>query len=472
MRTGREYLRVSKDRSGRMRSPSEQHDDNAAAAAERDVQLGDPYLERRAVGASRYSKGTRDDFARLLADLTTGAFAADELWLWEPSRGSREVGEWVALIGACEHAKVHLYVTTHRKAYDAGNARDRRSLLEDAVDAEYESAKTSERVNRAVRARAVAGRPHGKLLYGYARQYDPKTKAYLRTIIDPVAGPVMAEMYRRYADGEGITQIATSLTKRGVATPQGAAVWRWPTIANLLRNEGHLGRRVSRAGHATVEDAWPPLVDETTWWRVQARFRDKGGPVRQDRAVKYVLSGVAVCGVCGGRMQHNAGRSAKAPRAYPTYICHDRRCVSRSARHLEALVVEWVLTLHEGDARVGRSEASPELAALEAEHAGLAAKLDDWQAAGARPDGPSPAAVARVERELTPQIEALAQRIAEARATWAMPDLEGKSLREAWPGLSVARRRDIIAATVTIRVLRAGQGKRFDPASVEITRRW
>jgi site-specific DNA recombinase len=98
VRTGREYLRVSKDRSGRMRSPAEQHDENLAAAQRRGVQLGEPYTERRAIGASRYSRGTRDDFDQLLGDISAGRFGADELWLWESSRGSRKVPEWVTLI--------------------------------------------------------------------------------------------------------------------------------------------------------------------------------------------------------------------------------------------------------------------------------------------------------------------------------------------------------------------------------------
>jgi hypothetical protein len=52
----REYLRVSVDKSGRERSPEEQHADNERAAADHRWALGDPY---RDVGsASRYATGT------------------------------------------------------------------------------------------------------------------------------------------------------------------------------------------------------------------------------------------------------------------------------------------------------------------------------------------------------------------------------------------------------------------------------
>jgi hypothetical protein len=55
--TARECLRVSVDKSGRERSPEEQHGDNQRVAAEHGWQLGEPY---RDVGsASRYANGRR-----------------------------------------------------------------------------------------------------------------------------------------------------------------------------------------------------------------------------------------------------------------------------------------------------------------------------------------------------------------------------------------------------------------------------
>lgn len=109
----------------------------------------------------------------MINDLATGDFDAEILVVWESSRGSRRTGEWVTLTQLCEENSIRIFVTTHGRDYDPKNARDRRSLLEDAVDSEYESAKTSERIRRNVRAAAEAGRVHGKNLYGYQRIYDP-----------------------------------------------------------------------------------------------------------------------------------------------------------------------------------------------------------------------------------------------------------------------------------------------------------
>lgn len=90
------------------------------------------------------------------------------------SRGSRSVGEWVSLLELCERRSVRIHVVTHNRTYDPANGRDRRSLLEDAVDGEYESSKISTRSRRAAAANAAAGRPFGRIPYGYRRVFDPQ----------------------------------------------------------------------------------------------------------------------------------------------------------------------------------------------------------------------------------------------------------------------------------------------------------
>src|SRR6266567_5443082 len=125
---GREYLRVSQDRSGRARSVEEQHDDNLKAAEAHGFSINGEAYSDVSLSASRYATKVRGDFGRLLADLGRGRFGADVLVLWESPRGSRKVGEWVTLIELCETARIH--VTTNGRTYDPANARDRRSMLE------------------------------------------------------------------------------------------------------------------------------------------------------------------------------------------------------------------------------------------------------------------------------------------------------------------------------------------------------
>src|SRR5687767_15728536 len=144
---GREYLRVSRDRSGRERSPEEQHGDHVAAATERGWALGVPY---RDVGsASRYAAKAREGFDRLVGDLAAGRFGPQLLVLWEGSRGSRRTNEWVRLIELCEDHAVKIFIFTYARVFDPANPYDRADLLELAIKSELASAETSKRTRRA-----------------------------------------------------------------------------------------------------------------------------------------------------------------------------------------------------------------------------------------------------------------------------------------------------------------------------------
>lgn len=139
----------------------EQGDDNARARDRHGIVSGcAPYVDNDR-SASAYASKIRDDFARLLADLESGSFGANLLQLWESSRGSRQVGEWLNLINLCRASRVKIFVTTHERIYDPANGRDWHTLIEEALDSSYESYKVSTRTKRTAAAEAARGRPAG-----------------------------------------------------------------------------------------------------------------------------------------------------------------------------------------------------------------------------------------------------------------------------------------------------------------------
>jgi site-specific DNA recombinase len=243
--TGREYLRVSLDRSGRARSIEEQHHENQEAASARGVMLGEPYKDE-SISASRYSTKARDGFGKLLADLERGRFGADELWLWEASRGSRKVGEWVQLIELCEQQRVQICVTTHNRTYDPANGRDRRTLLEDAVDSEFESGKISARAKRAAAANAAAGKPHGRAPYGYRRRYDERTRKMITQEPEPAEAAMIRELFDRVKAGHSLRSIALDFQARGFRTRTGK-VFSPQHLRVLATTAAYAGLRVHDA---------------------------------------------------------------------------------------------------------------------------------------------------------------------------------------------------------------------------------
>jgi DNA invertase Pin-like site-specific DNA recombinase len=190
-------------------------------------------------------------FDRLTSELIADRFGASYLLLWECSRGSRRVSEWAQLVDACESAGVRVHVTSHGRTYDPARSRDRRSLSEDAVDSEYETGRLSERVKRALAANAEeAGQPHGRMPYGYRREYELRGSQRVLTgqVPDPAAARVVEEIFARIAGGISLRQIAADLNGRVVPTVTGTP---WP---ECLHRAGALApvRLRLRSAHSSV----------------------------------------------------------------------------------------------------------------------------------------------------------------------------------------------------------------------------
>lgn len=368
--TARAYLRVSLDRSGTGKSPDQQASEIGTEAQRRGWRIHPtPYRDDNR-SASSYATKRREGFAQLIADLEEGRFEADLLAIWESSRGSRRTGEWIDLIDLCRERGVQIWVLTHNRVYDPGNARDRRSLREDASDAEYESDKTSERLQRDMRAAAKNGRPHGKNVYGYLRRYSV-TSSGDRTLEEIVEHPDQAWVVKEAAAmvlaGRSLYDIAATLNERNVPPRRPVRVahratlgWTAPAVKQMLQMAAYIGKRVHNPiqGEAGIyEGTWPALIDTETWDRLQKALGSRGFKSNNWPA-KHLLSGIALCAQCGGRTRvgrQNAGprkldeNGVPLPRAhYFTYQCigtpgRPGFHVAMSEKHLDDIVTELVL---------------------------------------------------------------------------------------------------------------------------------
>ncbi|WFE41908.1 recombinase family protein [Micromonospora sp. WMMD998] len=131
----------------------------------------------------------------------------------------------------------------------------------------------------AIAARAESGRHHGRPL-GY-------TRVDKQMVPDPVLGPAVAEVFRRYAAGDPIGEITSYLAAvRG--RPMHTA-----NVKKLLRSPVYLGKVV--AGDQVLPGLHPPLVDEQTWDRVQRRLAAEAGTPPRHLAPTWSLVGLAEC---------------------------------------------------------------------------------------------------------------------------------------------------------------------------------
>lgn len=299
----RPYERVSHlDRDDRendtTRSTDAQHVDNARVADEQGWLLGTRLVDDDR-SASRYARRAREGYDHLIAELEADTFGAQVLILWESSRGSRTVLEWVLLLDLLERRGVLVHVTTHCRTYDPRNGRDRRTLLEDAVDSEYEVSKNAGRIKRGHAMNAKAGKPHNKP-FGYARDYlivNGKS-IFKRQYPDPDEAPVVRELFDRLQAGHSLHSIRLDFAERGIRTRNGnpfansvlRGIARNPAYAALREHDGTLieGDR----------EIWEPIISRAQFEAVREIFAARTQThTRPGRGV-HLLTGIAVCDEC------------------------------------------------------------------------------------------------------------------------------------------------------------------------------
>lgn len=479
--TVREYLRVSQDRSGAGRSPNQQHEQMLAGAKQHGWSVHPRPYQDADRSASRYTKRMREGFTELLDDLEGGTFEADILGLWESSRGSRRTGEWIDLIELCAKQNVKIWVLTHGRVYDPTNARDRRSLREDASDAEYESDKTSERLLRNARDNALKGRPHGKNLYGYERIYDQGSRQLREVIEHPVQGPVVREAARRVLAGESYYAIARDFNERGIAPRRPKFTerrevlgWTAPAVKQMLTMPAYAGLRQHRGEILEDVDAlWPQLIERETWYKLQSVMAGRGSEKGNQWGTKYLLTGIAICGECGSVTRtgrQNAGRPKIDPetgepqprKTYITYTCLGTPGkkgfhVAMRLEFLDEMVTEVVLArLKRRDflAQVGRADQGVDEArvALLDEIEGHRRWLEEVheQAMATR----NLTMLTQQEQKVRPMIEA-AQKKLEALAQTdplVLGLASAKDVDESWEALSLLDKRRVIKLLVVPKI--------------------
>jgi site-specific DNA recombinase len=467
------YCRVSLDQRGDARSVNEQETESRAWADREGWTVARVISETGS--ASRFAKSTkaRSHWDTVVAEIQSGAY--DILLTWEASRATRDLAVYADLRDLCAAAGVLWgYSGT---VYDLQARGDRFRTGLDALLSEDESHRTSDRIKRSVRARAQAGAPHGKLPYGYRREYDTTTGALLRQVPNEETAPIVREIYRRVAGGEGLHTIAVDLTRRGIAPPRPARsprakdgqAWLASTVKRIALNPTNVGQRTHQ-GVIVGDATWPALVDRATFDKAHGILTQPGRLTRGgDSTARWLLSGIATCGIpgCGGPMRIYTNRGTK------TYTCHWCFKVTRRAepvdQHVSDLVVELLAHINTGpDDRAP----SPELDDARAELDALRTRLESFTDAASEGQV-TPAALGRIEAKLRPQIHLAQLRVAQLSAPAALSRFDLTDPQAFWGAASMADKREVLRAAVRVVIHPAGRGKRiFDPSLVEVSPAW
>ena len=174
------------------------------------------------------------------------------------------------------------------------------------------------RTHAALESRARAGRSAGGKAFGYVGGE-----------VDAAAARIVVEIFTRFAEGASCKTIAAELNRRGVPSPgsswnrteRRAQGWMGSGVRVILRNERYRGvvhwncsewrkdpDSGKRSRHMRPRSEWITRVDESlrivsdeVWQRAQRRMDPAKDDVRLKAGgrVKYLLSGLLRCDVCG-----------------------------------------------------------------------------------------------------------------------------------------------------------------------------
>lgn len=453
------FARVSHDSSGFGRSVEEQVADGVKWAEQEGWKVA--RVIRETGSASRFSsRRERVEWAEALRLIGGGRIGI--LLTWESSRATRDLAGYAELRDAC--AKAGVLWGYGRKVYDLGTRDDRFRTGLDALLAEDEVARTSERIRRAVEANANAGRPHGRNLYGYLRNYDPRTRALRSVDVDPDTAPIVQEAYDLAAAGATLYAIAKRLNGRGVPPRNEKRMphrvgegWTPMAVKQMLSTPGYAGLRQFRGEVIGAAD-WPPLVSIEHWTAVQLVLRKAARPREERPELRYLLTGIARCGVCGGVMR--SGRTTKRRGEsevvrYLSYNCETLH-TTISMKHLDLIVEEQVVARL---SQPGFLDTFPQTGGVVAEDRRRLLEeiddLNDWlervrvlALASKLPD-----MLLAQERLVQPQIE---ENLRHLRALTEIPVVtnlvESGDVAGAWAVMDLASKRKVIRSVMTVRV--------------------
>jgi len=420
--------------------------------------------------ASRYAKRGRPDYEEMVRrlDVDDEVRECDVVVVWESSRANRNTRSYLVLQDLCERRGILLCI--NGRLLDMECSDDRFTAHLDALLAERDVDRIRDNNLRTVRLNAERGRPHGRIAYGWRREYDPDTGALLRQVLHEEQAAVVRDCAARVLAGESMYSIAKDLNARAVPAPH-AKEWSQLAVRGLLLRLSNVGKRQH---HQTMVDAtWEPILDEVTYYGLRRVLTADGRRVNRDSDVTHLLSALVLCGVCAATRAPGSEEPVRVLRptrsaAGWSYTC--RKCYRVSMREpaLDALVTMAVFkrveqpgfaaSLAPADGGDAVRAALADAAAMEdqlAQARVLAATVRDGRMA--LPVGEFMA----LQAHLTPLIEAARERARDATVPVVLRRLAGPGARTVWRDeFDMRQRRAAIRGLVRVTLFPGGKGMR------------
>jgi site-specific DNA recombinase len=293
---------------------------------------------------------------------------------------------------------------------------------------------------------------------------DPVTKAIVavNTIRKhPAEAKLLKEAYRQFNAGATVRSIAAKWNAKDIPTPRGNR-WTGTQVRALLLAARNAGLR-EYGGKPVGKGTWPAIVSEDVWRMAVGKLSDPARTVGPPRARKYLLSGIARCGLCNSPLG-----SAISSRGQRQYACRGCQKIARDGIKLDELITEAVagrlsrpdaVELLLPDHEVDEEELREQRRALHDRLAQLGAEF-----ASAPPEFTQAAL-----KDIKAKLEAIDAVLTDPGKAEIFDGVIGaKDVRKAFAGLDLGRQRTIVDALMAPKVNRVGKGGPvFNPDAID-----
>ena len=281
-------------------------------AAARGLTIIREYCDRRISGRT----DDREQFQRMLRDSAKGEWTV--LITWKNDRIGRDRYE----LAVNKHTLRRNGVTIFYVAEQIPDSPEG-VILEATLEAmaEYYSLQLSANVRRGRRESVKKGRIVSSLPYGYA------SDAGKNIVVDPVQADVVRRVFREYAGGRPLKQIADALNAEGHRNARGNP-FRINQLTYMLKNRKYVGEYVL---DGEILGAVPEIVDRALFDKAQEMLvRNRRAPKKEWTKVEYLLTGKLFCGHCEAPMVGVSG-TGRHGGTYHYYDCmgHRKKCCKK-----------------------------------------------------------------------------------------------------------------------------------------------
>jgi DNA invertase Pin-like site-specific DNA recombinase len=446
----------------------------------------DQVFKDTGISASRHARRERDEFEELLETIDTADTPPGVkriLVAYEASRYYRDLEAYVRLRNRCHEAGVLLCY--NGQVYDLSRREDRKATAMDAIAAEDEAEGIRDRNVRTARLMAEAGRPHGRIPWGFLRRYDPDTGDLIGQYEHPIRGPFVLRAVQHIDEGRSLQSLIKWLNSEPDAARPDGHRWDKDNVKHMLQNRAYIGERVH--GSNTHEATWEAIrgldsaEGRAMFRRVGRTLRDPARRTNRDTRAAHLLSNIALCGLCG---DHVPLKSSKGPNGTGQYVCSERFDTLISERlldgYVEQAVLDWFRRKDQARAALVPDQKQEEEGMAQAQQL-LQVYSEELEEARVlnrtrTPDGRpllSLASLSQKELELLPKIEELRGRLERATGVPAVVHelLTAEDPVAVWNRLEIEQRRWLVRRVVTVRLFKArSRGvRRIEPGRVSLS---